>query len=111
MLRQLRNNERGVVFITVTVILMVTMVLALSIVSMNISQTVVTESEVQRVQAEIIAQGASTLIFMNQMTASPGSSFPLWTETYGNTTFTIGGGVGADTGIDGTDTLDITVTY
>jgi len=111
MLRQLRNNERGVVFITVTVILMVTMVLALSIVSMNISQTVVTESEVKRVQAEIIAHGAAARIFMNQLTISPGISNS-WVETHGNTTFTVTSDRDpSGTGIDGTDVLDIRVTY
>ena len=48
-------SEHGVIFITVTVIVMAMMILAITILSLNMSQTLIAEEEVKRVQAEMLA--------------------------------------------------------
>ena len=47
-----RNNERGVVYVTVVMIIMVLTVLALSVVGLNANQSILAEKEIKRIQAE-----------------------------------------------------------
>ena len=86
MLRTLKNNKKGVVFVTVLMIIIVMMVLAISIISMNVSQVMVAESEVKRIQAEIIAFGAIAYTFANQASSSPGNDIT-YSTTIGTETF------------------------
>lgn len=111
MLRQLRENEKGVVFITVLVIILVMMTLTVSIISMNVTQTVSTEAEIRRIQAEVLALGALPYTFSNQLAGSA-SDFITYTETLGNTIFTITANVSGP-GLPNyvTNGLDISVTY
>ncbi|MBF0531798.1 MAG: hypothetical protein HQL23_01740 [Candidatus Omnitrophica bacterium] len=51
-------SEKGMIFVLVIVILMVMIALALTILSLNISQTLIAENEIKRVQAEMISLGA-----------------------------------------------------
>ena len=88
MLRDLKQNEKGVVFITVLMIIIVMMTLAISVISVNVSQVMVTEGETKRLQAEILAMGALTRAFANQMSPSPGNNIS-YPQTLGNITFNL----------------------
>ena len=73
MLRQLKNKD-GVVFVTVLAIIITMMVLAVSIIGMNVSQTTISEREVKRLKAEILTAGALSYAYANQLSSSPASS-------------------------------------
>lgn len=88
MLKKIQNNENGVIFVTVILIILVMMVLTVSILSLNISQVRVTESEVKRVQAEVLAMGTLGLTFANQLSDSPDNNIA-FTETLGDVDFTV----------------------
>ena len=88
MLKDLKNNNHGVVFVTVLIIIIVTMVLAISALSLNVSQVKSTESELKHLQARILTEGALARILVNQLSGSPTNPIS-YSETIGNTTFTI----------------------
>ena len=71
MLKQLKQNQKGVVFVTVLMIIIVMMVLSVSVISLNVSQVMLSENESKRIQAEILAMGALSYMFANQMSSSP----------------------------------------
>ena len=54
---KIKNDQSGIIFVTVLVIIIVMMVVTVSIISMNVSQVSVTEKDTRRIQAEILAQG------------------------------------------------------
>lgn len=88
MLRSLKDNQRGIVFVTVLMVILVAMVLAVSVLSLNISQVVSTEDEVKRLQAQSLALGAIPYFYTNQLSSSSGNLMT-YTETLGNTMFTV----------------------
>jgi len=88
MLKDLKNNEHGIVFITVLIVIITTMILAISALSLNISQIKSTENELKYIQAKVLADGGLVRIIANQFSAAP---LPTdgYTEIIGNTEFTI----------------------
>ncbi len=88
MLRKLSQNKEGVVFITVLMIIIVMMLLTVTIVSLNVTQTVNTEAEVRRIQAEYLGAGAVSYFYANQ-TSTTASNFITYTETLDGTVFTV----------------------
>jgi type II secretory pathway component PulK len=112
MLRQLQNNNRGVVFVMVIMTVIILMILAVSIISMNTSHILVTEDEVKRIQAETLAAGAYIFAFANQTSSTASSTPAIAPVTLGNITYTITATRdGTCTGLNDTDCLDITVDY
>ena len=111
MLRKLSQNKEGIVFITVLMIIIVMMLLTVTIVSLNVTQTVNTEAEVRRIQAEYLGAGAVSYFYANQTSATAGNLIA-YTETLGTTVFTVEANI-AGPGIDGyiTNSLVIDVTY
>jgi uncharacterized membrane protein affecting hemolysin expression len=107
MLKDLRKNEQGLVFVAVLSIIIVVMILTVSILSINVSQVSVSEEEVRRLQAEMLAQGAMTRMFANQMTVSARNI--LYTQAVGATTYTINA-TRTNTG-GGISNLNVIVTY
>ncbi len=107
MLKQLKNNEDGVIFITVLAIILMMAVLTISILSMNVTQVISTERAIQDTQSEILAMGALSYAFANQMSDSP-SSFISYTEILGKKKFTITANV-SGTGLPGYNTQDLVV--
>jgi hypothetical protein len=114
MLKELRNNDRGVVFVTVLIVIITTMVLAISALSLNISQIKSTENELKYLQAKTLADGGLVRIVADQFSASPSTS-DTYSETVGDTTFTVtsnidtsgpGGPIGSNS-----VPLDIVVTF
>ncbi len=111
MLRELRNNNKGVVFLTVLMIIVVLMGLAISAVSLNISQSLLTQKRIRDTQAKILAMGALARTFANQLSNSAGN-YIAYNETLDGHTFQVisflneSGG-----GIDNTDVLSINIVY
>jgi len=111
--KDLKNNEHGVVFVTVLIVIITTMVLAISVLSLNISQIKSAENELKYIQAKVLADGALFKILSTQFVGTPQTtdSYP---ETVGSTTFTIQSDITAcGTCPVGSNSvpLDITVTF
>ena len=89
MLRDLKKNNRGIIFVTVLIIIIVSMILAISVLSLNISQVKSVENELKSVQAKLLADGGLAIMVVNQMSGSPGNGQILFSETSGNTTYDV----------------------
>lgn len=105
MLRDLKNNENGIVFVTVLMIIVVIMTITVGIISLNVSQVTFTESEIQRIKSKMLAMGTLAYVFAKHMTATPSNSISL-TETLDGITYAITANVNY-----GTDDLLIEVDY
>ncbi len=57
MLRNLKKNKQGFVFVMILVTIIVMMVLVISVISVNLTHTMATEGEIKRMRAEQIAYG------------------------------------------------------
>ena len=81
------KSEKGVVFITVLMIIMVMMILAISIISISVGQVMISEKQVKRLQAEMVASGALGKYFASQLNNStaPGP----YSETIDGHTFSV----------------------
>jgi len=112
MLKDLKNNEHGVVFVTVLIVIITTMVLAVSVLSLNISQIKSAENELRYIQAKILADGGLVQILSTQFVGTPITT-NTYTETVGDTTFTIESDITAGAGPAGSNSipLDIVVTF
>ena len=111
MLRQLKANNQGIVFVTVLMVIIVMMILTVSIVSLNVTQVLRTSGEVKHVQAEYLALGAIPYLYANQWTVSPDNTIT-YTETLGGVPFTVVANLGGP-GLGGynTTSLFVNVTY
>ena len=111
MLKPLKSDKKGVVFVTVLMIIIAMIILTVSIISMNVNQVLISEAEVKRIQAEILAMGALAYTFANQLSNSPGGSIT-YTQTLDNVTFAVEADVADCPGCPlGTDSLNIYVSY
>jgi type II secretory pathway component PulK len=109
MLKCLRNNQRGIVFVTVLIILTIAMVLAISTLSLNVSQVRSSEDEIRYIQAKALAEGGFARIYMDQFSDNPLDTLS-YTEQIGNTTFTIDASVDRTAnGPAGSDSYQATV--
>ena len=88
MLKNLKNNQRGIVFVTVLIIIIIAMVLAISALSLNVSQVKSVEGEVRYIQAQALAEGGFARLYMGQLADTPVDSLT-YTQQLGNTVFTI----------------------
>ncbi|MCA9408004.1 MAG: hypothetical protein H6755_07585 [Candidatus Omnitrophica bacterium] len=104
MFKELKNSDKGIVFITVLIIIIVVMILTISIISLNVNQVLVSEHEVKRIQAETLALGALALTVSNQMSDSPNSIITL-TTTLDGVNFDV------VSNLQATNSLDIDVSY
>ena len=114
MLRDLKKNNEGLVLVTVLMIIIVMLVLSTTMLSLNISQVMTTETEVKRIQAETLARGVLSYAFFNQMAdpASQQTSYGVPSETLDNVEYTIS--ATRDTspsGIYGTNPVIINISY
>jgi hypothetical protein len=75
MLRDLKKNEKGVVFITVLMTIIIMMVLAVSILSLNVSQIMSSEADVKKIQAETLMLGILGYTFAGQINGAIGNQF------------------------------------
>ncbi|MCK5081472.1 MAG: hypothetical protein KAR31_01065 [Candidatus Omnitrophica bacterium] len=88
MFRELKDNNRGIIFVTVLIIIMVAMVLAVTVLSLNISQVKSSEDELRHIQARILSEGGLAQMLVSKFSGTP-VNLITYTETLGNTTFTI----------------------
>ena len=88
MFKTLKYNRKGVVFVTVLIIIIISMVLAISALSINVGQVKSTESEIRHIQARTVAEGGLARLFQSQLSDSPQNEI-FYTEQIGNTTYTI----------------------
>lgn len=111
MLRQLKTNKEGIVFVTVLLIIIVMMILTVTIVSLNVSQVTRTTGEVRNIQAQYLAFGAVPYMYANQWTSTPDSTIT-YTETLDGRVFTVVADLGGP-GLAGynADSLQVNVTY
>jgi hypothetical protein len=100
MFRELKNNERGIIFVTVLIIIIIAMVLAVSVLSLNISQVKSTEDELRYIQAKILSDGGLARILVSQFSSSP-SNVITYSETLGNITFNIVANIDRSSGSTG----------
>jgi len=113
MLKNLENNEHGIVFVTVLIVIITTMVLAVSALSLNVSQIKSAENELKYIQARVLADGGFVQILSTQFVGTPILT-NTYTETLGDTTFTIESDIDTSgSGPIGSETfpLDIIVTF
>lgn len=111
MLKPLRNNEQGIVFVTVLMIIIVMMTLTVSILSMNVTQVMTTQDEIRRIQARVLAMGAIPYMFANQASGSS-ANYITYTETLGNITFDVSANISGSGLSDSlTNGLNIQVSY
>ena len=114
MLRELRNNDHGVVFITVLIIIIISIVSTLTILSLNISQVTSSEDEVRHIQAEILSTGGLARIFIEQFSGTPANVI-IYAETLDGITYAVVANIDAALGIPPPNSasipLDIDVTF
>lgn len=109
MLRELKNNNRGVVFITVLIIIIISMVLAVNILSLNISQVKTAENELKYIQAELLAEGALARILVRQFSGSPANVIA-YEELLGSSSFSIVANIdGSGPNPIGSDSVPLTI--
>ena len=111
MLRQLKTDKQGIVFVTVLLIIIVMMIVTITIVSLNVSQVLRTTGEIKHVQAQYLALGAIPYMYTNQWSTNPDSSMT-YTETLDGRIFTVTANL-TSPGLTGYDTnsLQINVSY
>lgn len=111
MLRDLRKNNKGIVLITVLMILIIMMALAVQITAMRVTQTMSEVKMAKQIQAELLAQGMLALIYANQLSTSPGNYFQS-AYTIDGTTFNAIGVISPDSdGLYNTYPLQINIYY
>ena len=112
MFKQLKQDENGIVYVTILMIITVMITVTIGIISLNVSQTTFTESEVRRIKAELLSMGALAYVYANQMTASASSSMTLPSESLDGFSYATNALVsGTGSGPNGADPLLIQVDY
>jgi len=112
MLKGLKNNEHGIILMTVLMIILVLMVLTVSMVSMNMNQVFIAESEIRRIQAESLATGVLAYMHATQLNLTPPNS-TFFNETIGSYMFNVLFNIDRSptNTIFNTDTVNIIITY
>ena len=107
-----KDNQNGVVMITVLMMSIVLMTLTVSVLSMNVNQALISEQEIKRTQAEILARGALSLTIAEQMTSAAPSNNINYTRDINNITFNVVSDLApTGTGYWGTNEVDISVDF
>jgi len=111
MLKELRKDNEGVVFVTVIMMITVMIALVVSILGLNTTRVKTTEREIRQIQAELLAEGALDLFLSNQLSNSAGNfiSDSIYIGPY---LFNISANLySSGTGIFGTSQVNIDVVY
>ena len=107
-----QNNQKGIILLTVLMMIMVISVLAISILNMNLGQVLTSEEQAKQIKATIIAKGMVNYVHANQF-AVPSTPIVLTVTdildsiTY-TTTATLDGG---NIGLNDTNLLNIDTNY
>ncbi|MCA9400959.1 MAG: hypothetical protein KC713_04990 [Candidatus Omnitrophica bacterium] len=111
MLRSLHSNKNGVVFVTVLVIILAMTIVTVSIISLNVNQALLTEKEYRTIQAEVMGYGAFYKTVAERYTDKDFKTYSS-SQTLQNITFSVTGAIDdLNGGPNGTDVLDVLVTY
>ncbi len=111
MLKQLKNNENGIVFVTVLMVIIVMAVLTVSMISLNVSQSVLAENESKKAKAETLAQGGLFFFLANKSGPSPSNYIQYnYCDKTEDVRYRVTINM-AGAGINNTNKLNITVAY
>ena len=112
MLKKLRDNNEGIVLITVLLIIIVMTIITVSIISMNVSQVKSSEKEIKRLKAETLAQGAFAYTYANQLNDPTATtiSLPSGPDIDG-TTFSWESNLYTGQGLNNTSNVVISINY
>ena len=86
---KIKNDQKGVVLVTVIVITLVMMILAVGLLGLNVSQVTQGEREVERIQAKHLAMGAWWDAYTNLYSGGDPTAGPPQTQVLDGKTFTI----------------------
>ena len=109
MRRQIRDKS-GVVLITVVVIILLILMLVASILSINVSQVILTEDEYKRLQNQLLADSTLALVYAEMQTTGTPAMSDTFAYTLNNITHTATYSL-APGGLLGSSIVDINVTY
>ncbi len=119
MLRNLKRNKQGFVFVMVLVVIITMIILVVSVISVNLTHTMATEGEVKRIQAEQLAIGYRDLVEQlaheqldNQnliQSIGPGTQSNIMDGTTFSTSYSVS--ITDNSGIHGTHPMTINVIY
>ena len=111
MLKTLQNNENGIVFVAVLMIIIVMMTITVGIIGLNVSQVTFAEQEIRRIKAELLAMGVLAYTFANQTTPSAGSTIT-FSQTLDGAAYQINSAITSPgTGPNGSSPLTIDIDY
>lgn len=77
MLKRIPNNEDGVVFVTVLVLVISMMILAVTIINLQLNQATLSEREIARIRSELVATGALQYYIAHEFSNNTVKSFGL----------------------------------
>lgn len=111
-LATIKTNQNGVIFITVLMIIIALAAVAVTIISLNVSQISTTEDEVKRIQAEMLSMGAIAYTFADRQGGGTADTITL-DEQLDGVAFPVEVTVatGAPTGPNNTRALNINADY
>ena len=72
-----RPNQKGFIFVTVLMMITVMIIIAVTMLSMNVSQALITDREAKKIQAELLATGAIHYALAQKESAPEQSSVTL----------------------------------
>ncbi|MCA9392770.1 MAG: hypothetical protein KC897_06210 [Candidatus Omnitrophica bacterium] len=103
-------DNQGVVLITVVVIILLILMLVTSIISMNVSQILLSEDEYKRLQNQVLAEATLNLVYGEMQTTGTPAMSDSFTFTLNNITHTASYSLSPG-GLLGASIVDINVTY
>ena len=110
MLKSLKKNQNGIILITVLTIIIVIALLTISMVQLNLNQSLIAEGEAQRVQLEAAARGGLAFFYANLASSSPSATNSISYNTLlDGTPYTVTATLSGP-GLAGTNTNALTVT-
>lgn len=75
MLKLKKNNEDGVVFVTVLILIISMMILAITVVNLQLNQATISEREIARIRSELVATGALQYYIAHEFAPNTTKSF------------------------------------
>ena len=109
--KRLHNNDRGMIFVTVLMIITMMMTLTATMVSLNVTSIKVSEAEYRHIQAQELTKGLIYYHAANQQSATPTNTYTL-NHTIDGMPFTTDVSMNpAGAGTYGTNALSIATSY
>ncbi|MDP8266682.1 MAG: hypothetical protein P9M07_07035 [Candidatus Aceula meridiana] len=107
--KKIKNDQSAIVLITVIMLVLAMTTLALGLLSALASQGVFGQHQIDRIKAEQLAQGAFWLEYMSQVTGDPNPT--PGSIVLDGKRFTIASQTSLGGGLNGTDLLQVDVSY